>query len=132
MDQLDRVLPYLAELGALHQKHGVARQHIDLLGLAFCSAIRGVVQGGGVKGGHLHETTKAWISLVQVICMGMKMGYTREEGKQAQEEEEWLGDQEEEYDLRWRKSMRSSSSASCRLMEKRQAVSYEQQVSGGG
>ena len=99
MDQLDRVLPYLAELGALHQKHGVARQHIDLQGLAFCSAIRGVVQGGGVKGGHLHETTKAWISLVQAICMGMKMGYIREEGKQAQEEEEWLGDQEEEYDL---------------------------------
>ena len=120
MDQLDRVLPYLAELGALHQKHGVARQHIDLLGLAFCSAIRGVVQGGGVKGGHLHETTKAWISLVQAICMGMKMGYTTEEGKQAQEEGE--------YNLRWRKSMRSSSSASCRLMEKRQAVSYEQQV----
>ena len=24
------------------------------------------VQGGGVKGGHLHETTKAWITLVQV------------------------------------------------------------------
>ena len=87
MDQLDRVLPYLAELGALHQKHGVARQHIDLLGLAFCSAIRGVVQGGGVKGGHLHETTKAWITLVQAICMGMKMGYTREEKEE--EEEEW-------------------------------------------
>ena len=97
MDQMDRVLPYLAELGALHQRHGVAKQHIDLLGLAFCAAIRGVVQvtgqqgyyyyticgnaayllarynikyvclqGGGVKGGHLHETTKAWITLVQV------------------------------------------------------------------
>ena len=25
MDQLDRVLPYLAELGALHQRQGVAR-----------------------------------------------------------------------------------------------------------
>ena len=90
MDQLDRVLPYLAELGALHQKHGVAKQHIDLLGLAFCSAIRGVVQGGGVNGGHLHETTKAWISLVQAICMGMKMGYTKEEGKQSEQEEEWM------------------------------------------
>ena len=44
MDQMDRVLPYLAELGALHQRHGVAKQHIDLLGLAFCAAIRGVVQ----------------------------------------------------------------------------------------
>ena len=49
MDQMDRVLPYLAELGALHQRHGVAKQHIDLLGLAFCAAIRGVVAGGGVK-----------------------------------------------------------------------------------
>ena len=131
MDQLDRVMPYLAELGALHQKHGVARQHIDLLGLAFCSAIRGVVQGGGVRGGHLHETTKAWITLIQAICMGMKMGYTKEDEKQVGKEEEWLESQEEEYNLRWRKSMRSSSgssSTSCRLMEKRQAVSYEQQV----
>ena len=48
MDQMDRVLPYLAELGALHQRHGVAKQHIDLLGLAFCAAIRGVVQVGAV------------------------------------------------------------------------------------
>ena len=47
MDQMDRVLPYLAELGALHQRHGVAKQHIDLLGLAFCAAIRGVVQVTG-------------------------------------------------------------------------------------
>ena len=69
LDTLDRVLPYLSELGALHERHGVARQHIDLLGLAFCCAIRGVVQGGGVRGGHLHETTKVnilflvWLSL---------------------------------------------------------------------
>ena len=78
MDQMDRVLPYLAELGALHQRHGVAKQHIDLLGLAFCAAIRGVVQGGGVKGGHLHETTKAWMTLIMAICAGMKMGYSNE------------------------------------------------------
>ena len=44
MDQMDRVMPYLAELGTLHQRHGVAKHHIDLLGLAFCAAIRGVVQ----------------------------------------------------------------------------------------
>ena len=50
MDQMDRVLPYLAELGALHQRHGVAKQHIDLLGLAFCAAIRGVVQVTGQLG----------------------------------------------------------------------------------
>ena len=61
MDQMDRVLPYLAELGAVHQKQGIARwfeidntnacmtrhlqrHHLDLLGLAYCSALRGVVQ----------------------------------------------------------------------------------------
>ena len=70
MDQMDRLLPYLAELGALHQQHGVSRQHLDLLGLAFCAAIRGVVQGGGVRGGHLHETTKAWITLIMAVCAG--------------------------------------------------------------
>ena len=41
--------------------------------------------GGGVKGGHWHETTNAWITLMHAICMGMKMGYPKEEGKQAQE-----------------------------------------------
>ena len=47
----------------------------------------GFLHGGVVKGGHLHETTKAWITIVQAICIGKKMGYTREEGKQAHEEE---------------------------------------------
>ena len=126
MDQMDRVLPYLAELGALHQRHGVAKQHIDLLGLAFCAAIRGVVQGGGVKGGHLHETTKAWITLVQAVCTGMKMGYSKEEDtmdNMMEEEERWA-DQEEEP-LKWRKSLKNN-----RLVDKRQAITYEKQVSG--
>ena len=126
MDQMDRVLPYLAELGALHQRHGVAKQHIDLLGLAFCAAIRGVVQGGGVKGGHLHETTKAWITLIQAVCTGMKMGYSQEEESpdtMLEEEEERMADQEEEP-LKWRKSLKNN-----RLGDKRQAITYEKQVS---
>ena len=75
MDQMDRVLPYLAELGALHERQGIARwtriiwqigflmfnfcmavltisarqwhlhrHHLDLLGMAYCFALRGVVQ----------------------------------------------------------------------------------------
>ena len=120
MDQMDRLLPYLAELGALHQQHGVSRQHLDLLGLAFCAAIRGVVQGGGVRGGHLHETTKAWITLIMAVCAGMKLGYTTSQDQQAEQEEF----EEEEESTRWKKSVRTS----CRLVEKRQAVTYEQQV----
>jgi hypothetical protein len=58
LEQLEVVLPYLKDLGRLHQRHGVRRHHIDLVGLAYCCAIRGVVQGGGVKGGPLHDTTK--------------------------------------------------------------------------
>ena len=121
MDQMDRVLPYLAELGALHQRHGVARQHLDLLGLVFCAAIRGVVQGGGVRGGHLHETTKAWMTLIMAICAGMKMGYSKEEVEKEEDEEDFEQDEE---NMRWKKTARTS----CRLVEKRQAVSYEQQV----
>ena len=122
MDQMDRLLlPYLAELGALHQRHGVARQHLDLLGLAFCAAIRGVVAGGGVRGGHLHETTKAWMTLIMAVCAGMKMGYSSEEVEKEEDEEDFEQDDES---LRWKKSGRTS----CRLVEKRQAVSYEQQV----
>ena len=122
MDQMDRMLPYLAELGALHQHHGVSRQHLDLLGLAFCAAIRGVVQGGGVRGGHLHETTKAWITLIMAVCAGMKLGYTSSgQDQQGEEEEEF---EQDEDNIRWKKSARTS----CRLVEKRQAVTYEQQV----
>ena len=122
MDQMDRLLPYLAELGALHQQHGVSRQHLDLLGLAFCAAIRGVVQGGGVRGGHLHETTKAWITLIMAVCAGMKLGYTSSgQDQQGEEEEEF---EQDEDNIRWKKSARTS----CRLVEKRQAVTYEQQV----
>ena len=60
LEQLEVVLPYLQDLGRLHQRHGVQRHHIDLVGLAYCCAIRGVVQGGGVKGGPLHDTTKVY------------------------------------------------------------------------
>ena len=59
-----------------------------------------------MKGGHLHETTKTWITLVRVrttavlqcvvtvtmqplqaVCSGMKLGYTAEEGAGRGEEE---------------------------------------------
>ena len=124
MDQMDRVMPYLAELGALHQRHGVAKQHIDLIGLAFCAAIRGVVQGGGVKGGHLHETTKAWITLIQAMCTGMKMGYVQET-EEVEQEEDATWDEQEDDPVRWRKSVRNNNN---RLIDKRQAITYEQQV----
>ena len=124
MDQMDRVMPYLAEMGALHQRHGEAKQHIDLIGLAFCAAIRGVVQGGGVKGGHLHETTKAWITLIQAMCTGMKMGYVQEiEEDQLEEEDTWEDQQDDP--IKWRKSVRNNNN---RLLDKRQAITYEQQV----
>ena len=85
-----------------------------------------VSQGGGVKGGHLHETTKAWITLVQAVCSGMKLGYTGDKAEReaaaAEEEMSWA---EEEESLRWRKSVRSGSN---RLIDKRQAITYETQV----
>ena len=79
-----------------------------------------------MKGGHLHETTKAWITLVQAVCSGMKLGYTGDKAEReaaaAEEEMSWA---EEEESLRWRKSVRSGSN---RLIDKRQAITYETQV----
>ena len=43
----------------------------DLLGLAYCSAIRAVVAAGGIKGGLLHDTTRAWIMLMQVVLTAL-------------------------------------------------------------
>ena len=84
-----------------------------------------VSQGGGVKGGHLHETTKAWITLVQAVCSGMKLGYTGDKAEREAAEEEEMTWAEEEESLRWRKSVRSGSN---RLIDKRQAITYETQV----
>ena len=80
-----------------------------------------------MKGGHLHETTKAWITLVQAVCSGMKQGYTYTGDKAEREaaEEEEMTWAEEEESLRWRKSVRSGSN---RLVDKRQAITYETQV----
>ena len=77
-----------------------------------------------MKGGHLHETTKTWITLVQVrstavlqcvvtvtmqplqaVCSGMKLGYTAEEGAGRGEEEPGLQDTEAEQETsRWRRT----------------------------
>ena len=78
-----------------------------------------------MKGGHLHETTKAWITLVQAVCSGMKQGYTGDKAEREAAEEEEMTWAEEEESLRWRKSVRSGSN---RLVDKRQAISYETQV----
>ena len=76
MDQMDRVLPYLAELGALHQRHGVAKQHIDLLGLAFCAAIRGVVQVR--REGEMNVTNKTEMQTHMFIAWKV-LSFNREE-----------------------------------------------------
>ena len=78
-----------------------------------------------MKGGHLHETTKAWITLVQAVCSGMKLGYTGDKAEREAAAEEEMSWAEEEESLRWRKSVRSGSN---RLIDKRQAITYETQV----
>ena len=95
-----------------------------------------------MKGGHLHETTKAWITLVQVrtpaalqcvvtpplqaVCSGMKLGYTAEEGAGRGEEEAWLQDTEAEQETSgWRRTVAGSTN---RLIDKRQALTHDQQV----
>ena len=35
------------DLGAKHQQYGVRREHLDLLALVYCSAVRGVVATQG-------------------------------------------------------------------------------------
>ena len=73
-----------------------------------------------MRGGHLHETTKAWITLIMAVCAGMKLGYTTGQDQEVDQEEF----EQDEENIRWKKSARTS----CRLVEKRQAVTYEQQV----
>ena len=82
------------------------------------------LQGGGVKGGHLHETTKAWITLIQAVCTGMKMGYTSDQddtGQDTDGDKCPAGDHDEDPTQMWRKD-------SSRLIDKRPAVTYDHQA----
>lgn len=108
LDCIEQCQDYLKELGAKHQHYGVRREHLDLLALVYCAAVRGVVatQGNsplisvitepglllifsiesvlivfptGVKGGPLSDTTRAWFCLLKFIVMNMKSGYVDEE-----------------------------------------------------
>ena len=47
LDSLESCQDYLRELGAKHQGHGVRREHLDLLALVYCAAVRGVVATQG-------------------------------------------------------------------------------------
>ena len=47
LDNLEVCHDYLRDLGAKHQQHGVRREHLDLMALVYCSAIRGVVATQG-------------------------------------------------------------------------------------
>ena len=47
LDNLDTCIDYLTELGRKHQVYGVRREHLDLLALVYCAAVRGVVATQG-------------------------------------------------------------------------------------
>jgi len=76
--------------------------------------------GSGLRGGPLHETTQAWMSLILAICHGMKSGYTDNEETEDFEEDPQI------EELCSRKSFRtpvgSFSPGNCRLLEKRQGI----------
>ena len=48
LDNLDICQDYLRDLGAKHQGYGVRREHLDLLALVYCGAVRGVVATQGM------------------------------------------------------------------------------------
>ncbi len=48
LDALESCEDYLMELGRKHQTYGVRREHLDLLALVYCAAVRGVVATQGI------------------------------------------------------------------------------------
>ena len=49
LDCLETCTDYLNDLGRKHQNFGVRREHLDLLALVYCTAVRGVVATQGKK-----------------------------------------------------------------------------------
>ena len=48
LDNLESVEEYLETLGRRHAKAGVRIEHLDLLALVYCSAVRAVVANQGL------------------------------------------------------------------------------------
>lgn len=75
LDNLETCEEYLEGLGRRHAQIGVRVEHLDLLALVYCSAVRAVVAGQGVRGGPLFDTTRAWFHFLRAIVSVMKRGY---------------------------------------------------------
>jgi len=76
LDNLETCEDYLEDLGRRHYEIGVRVEHLDLLALVYCSAVRAVVAGQGVRGGPLFDTTRAWFHFLRAIVSVMKRGYS--------------------------------------------------------
>ena len=68
LDNLEACHDYLRDLGAKHQQHGVRREHLDLMALVYCSAIRGVVATQGIDTSSDHVL--GYFSLLEVSTRG--------------------------------------------------------------
>jgi len=75
LDNMEACEDYLEGLGRRHCELGVRIEHLDLLALVYCSAVRAVVAGQGVRGGPLFDTTRAWFHFLRAMVSVMKRGY---------------------------------------------------------
>ncbi len=67
LDSLENTEEYLMELGRKHQNYGVRREHLDMLALVYCAAVRGVVATQGMdKNRTLDGTTKFSVYFYQL------------------------------------------------------------------
>jgi len=69
---------YLQKLGSLHQKQGIKKQYLNVMGPILVQAIRPILQAQGLWSGEVRIT---WLHFLKVICFHMKAGYAKTSGE---------------------------------------------------
>ena len=72
LDNVERMTIYLGEMGREHQKMGVHKQYLDVMGPIFCQALRPILQAEGLWD---DDVRTAWLRFFRIISHRMKSGY---------------------------------------------------------
>ena len=76
LENQSKLESHLRKLGSLHQKHGIKKQYLNVMGPILVQAIRPMLQAEGAWSSEVRIT---WLHFLKVICFHMKAGYTAED-----------------------------------------------------
>ena len=78
MEDVERMTIYLGEMGREHQRMGVHKQYLDVMGPIFCQALRPILQAEGLWD---NDVRTAWFQLKNCLkkldCFGNEITFSQ-------------------------------------------------------